>query len=157
MTSLITLFVGIISGFIAHAVAMKVSFKQNTINNKIKVFDSLIAQWVEARNFIYSQLLTDHSKRSVFDTMYGKSQAFIGEAILISEDDELTSDINKLNERMFHTDWMNSTSENQDKNMEEIKVEAIKIISRMREDVKSSTIFDLQDFIHIFSGFFKRK
>lgn len=54
MKELLLLLAGAIGGFIARSAAMKVSFKQRTIDNKIKVYDALIAQWVKMRNFIYA-------------------------------------------------------------------------------------------------------
>lgn len=36
--------------------------------------------------------------------------------------------------------------------MEEIKSEAIAVISRMREDIKASTRFEWHDFVHMISG-----
>jgi hypothetical protein len=148
---------GAIGGFIIHSITMKVSFKQRTIDNKIKVFDSVIAHWVRMRNFIYSTPNTSPHTFSDFDKMYGESQAFIGEAILICENVKLTDDINKLNEKFYHTDWNALEHKKVNENMEEIKKEAIAIIARMREDIKNCTRFELSDFIHIFSGLKNKK
>ena len=60
------------------------------------------------RNFILHELLTDPpdpNKIYEFDKMYGESQAFIGEAVLVSDNYELTEKINQLNEDFYRTDW----------------------------------------------------
>jgi hypothetical protein len=151
------LIVGGISGFFVHALTMKISFKQRTIDNKIRVYDAIITQWVKMRNFVYHVLLSNPDKIYEFDKMYGESQAFIGEAILVSADDELTDKINELNERMYRTDWIAQNKEDNGLNranesMKVIKKDAMKIIKKMRYDIKNSTRFELTDFIHIFRG-----
>ena len=47
------IFLGGIGGYLVHVISMKVSFKQRTIDNKIRVYDAIIAHWVKMRNFIY--------------------------------------------------------------------------------------------------------
>ena len=135
----IMLVIGGIGGFYLHHFGMKVSFKQRTIENKIKVYDALITHWVKMRNFIYAKLPSDPFADPAFDAMYGESQAFIGEAVLVSEDTKLTEDINVLNEKFYRTNWINSVPEQRDEIMEGIKIEAMGVIKRMREDIKAST------------------
>ena len=69
--------------FLTQLMTMKISFKQRTIDNKIKVYDAIISQWVKMRNFVYGVLLVDPRRLGEFDAMYGQSQAFIGEAVLV--------------------------------------------------------------------------
>ena len=163
MSALITFFLGLIAGFFAHALSMKVSFKQKTIENKIKVYDTLIAEWVKMRNFIFSSHHGDTDRVMSpqafpeFDQMYGLTQQYIGEAFLVCEDEQLTSDINELNEKIYRTPWWNITLAEANPAIEEIKREALSIIRRMRMDVQASTRLDWEDFKHIFTGFFNRK
>lgn len=162
MRMILMLIVGGIGGFFIHALTMKISFKQRTIDNKIKVYDAIITQWVKMRNFVYHVLLSDPDHLYEFDKMYGESQAFIGEAILVSDDEELTDKINELNERMYRTDWLALYREKNNLNranesMEEIKRDAMKIIEGMRNDIKKSTRFELADFVHIFRGIWPTK
>ncbi len=89
--------------------------------------------------------------------MYGESQQFIGEAFLVCEDNALNRDINALNEKLYRTEWSQLPLERANEIMEEFKKEALAIISRMRDDVKASTRFEWQDFMHIASGFRKKK
>lgn len=161
MSGIIIFALGVIGGFFAHILAMKVSFKQRTIDNKIKVYDTLIAHWVLMRNFIFSYY-PGHPVDNVapeiirdFDQMYGKSQTFIGEAILVCEDVKLTDDINNMNERMYRTKWNTLTLDKINEEMEDIKSDALDIVARMREDIKKSTRFELSDFSHMLSGFRK--
>jgi hypothetical protein len=157
MWNIFLLLIGIISGFLVRSLTMKVSFKQRTIENKIKVYDSIITHWVKMRNFIYFQLPNDpHSDRQ-FDIMYGESQGFIGEAILVSEDTELTEAINTLNEKFYRTNWANLTFERANEIMETIKKEAKPIVVRMREDIMDSTRFELKDLLHMLNIFQKKK
>ena len=39
------IFLGGVGGYLVHALSMKVSFKQRTIDNKIKVYDMIITHW----------------------------------------------------------------------------------------------------------------
>jgi len=149
--------VGVVGGFFAHTFAMKVNFKQRVIENKIKVFDSLIGTWVQMRNFIFSQL-TCQSMSEVprdamqqFDQMYGQSQQLIGEAILVCEDEKLTEDINMLNERIYRTEWYRLEYARANEEIEQIKQEAMRLIARMRNDIKDSTRFYWWDISHIAS------
>ena len=41
--------------------------------------------------------------------------------------------------------------------MEQLKIEALGVIGRMREDIKTSTRFELKDFLYILSGFGNRR
>ncbi len=159
MTEVLLLIAGAIGGFLVHAVTMKVSFKQRTIDNKIKVYDALITQWVRMRNFVYTHQNQNYSNKIIqeFDQIYGESQRYIGEAFLVCEDSDLTTDINNLNERIYRTQWHQLPQNQVDVTMEQIKTDAIVVISRMREDIRSSTRFEWQDFVHIFCGLFGSK
>jgi len=162
MTAFITFIVGAIGGFLIHSISMKINFKQRTIDNKIKVYDSLISHWVRVRNYIYANFPKEPSENIPsniiieFDQKYGESQTWVAEAILLCEDKNLTDDINALNEKLYRTKWYTMTLEKANVHMEEIKIEAFEIIRRMREDIKQGTILELSDFYHIFSGFKKR-
>lgn len=158
MNGFLAFLAGAAGGFLAHSLTMKVSFKQRAIENKIRVYDSLIGKWVQMRNFVYAHHPGD-SNAAVpgetlrqFDHMYGESQQLIGEAILVCEEISLTNDINQLNEALYRTPWHDLSSEDADTKMEEIKRDAIELIGRMREDIKASTRLEWQDFVHIFSG-----
>jgi hypothetical protein len=162
MKEVILFLVGGLGGFILHTLTMKVSFKQRAIDNKIKVYDSLIVTWVKMRNFVYAYHpgdpaipITNEVKRE-FDQIYGTSQQLIGEAILVCENNVLTADINELNERLYRTDWHKLEWELANSTMEAIKVDALKLVARMREDIKSSTRFEWQDFAHIVTGLSSR-
>lgn len=159
MKDAILVVLGGVGGFAIHAISMKVSFKQRTIENKIKVYDALISIWVKMRNYIY----THHRGQPVdvvppnvadeFDQIYGSSQQLIGEAILVCEDDRLTTYINALNEKLYRTEWQKLEWSVANEAMEQIKVEALGVVSRMREDIKGSTRFEWRDFAHMLSGF----
>lgn len=152
-TNLGMILLGGIGGYLFHAISMKVSFKQRTIDNKIKVYDSIIAHWVKMRNFIYhSGILNDPKAYVEFDKFYGDFQIFIGEAILVSEDNDLVDDINSLNERLYRTDWQKLEHSKVNEQMEDIKKVAFGIIKRMQNDVKRSTVLEFSDFLHIWRG-----
>ncbi len=155
MVAIFTLLIGGVLGFFLHILTMKINFKQRTIDNKIKVYASIISQWVQMRNFIFSKLRINLNPYDdpAFDSMYGQSQAYIGDALLVSEDTELVVEINDLNERFCRTDWASFPIENSNEIMEGINKEAWDIIGRMRDDVKDSTRFELGDLLHIIGGF----
>jgi len=94
----------------------------------------------------------DPNKNPEFDKLYGESQAFIGEAVLVSEDTQLTEEINQLNEKFYRTSWATLSPEKCDEAIENLKKEATLLIARMREDIKSSTRFEWGDFVHMISG-----
>lgn len=147
------LIIGGIGGYLVHAISMKVSFKQRTIDNKIKVYDTIIAHWVKMRNFIYhSGILQDSGAYVEFDKLYGDSQTFIGEAFLVSEDSALIEDINNLNEGLYLTEWQKLEHDKINKQMDDIKKVAIGIIKRMQHDIKRSTVLEFSDFLHIWKG-----
>ena len=52
----ITLLIGFALGFFLHLIIMKISFKQRTIDNKIKIYDSIITSWVKMRNEIFNPI-----------------------------------------------------------------------------------------------------
>jgi len=158
MKEAILFLVGGLGGFLLHTLTMKISFKQRAIDNKIKVYESLIATWVKMRNFIYAHHPGDptipipNEVGQQFDQLYGSSQQLIGEAILVCEDDALTTDINALNERLYRAEWHELTMEQANAAIEAIKVDALKLVARMREDIKASTRLEWRDFVHIVSG-----
>ena len=158
---IITFWVGGFGGFALHAISMNVGFKQRTIENKIKVFDSLIAQWVKMRNFIYKNSMVnagnsvDGQLFGEFDQIYGEAQTLIGEVYLICEDSEIATDANDLTERLYRTEWHTLSPSDANIQMETIKSDALNLIGRMREDIKKSTRFDKNDFLFIISGFWK--
>lgn len=163
MTTVLTLLLGAIAGFAAHVFTMKVGFKQRTIDNKIKVFDSLIGAWAKMRNYIFAhhpgKPTHDIAAKVAFefDQMYGQSQQLIGEAILVCEDEALTTELNRLNEKLYRTPWAQMEYEAVNKEIEAFKVEALAAIGRMRNDIKRSTRFELSDFTHSVSGLLGRK
>lgn len=104
MSQIVLVLLGALGGFAVHAIGMKVSFKQRTIDNK--VYDALIATWVRMRNYIYlrASYRSAHGYRvhglgpTVWPDVWHLA-ATSGEAILVCEDSGLTSDINDLNGR----------------------------------------------------------
>ena len=154
---------GAFGGFFAHSFAMKVNCKQRTIDNKIKVYDSLIITWANMRNFIYANLVGRNEENLTaeivlqFDALYGESQKLIGEATLICEDDALTTDINELNERFYRTVWHTFSLEESVAPMEQFKIDALSVVVRMRGDIKATTRLELQDVSHMLAGFRRQK
>ncbi len=105
--TLVTLIIGVAGGFLFHSLTMKVNFKQRTIDNKIKVFDSLIVTWIQMRNCVYAHHPSVSGESVTFETMfdqiYGQTQQSIGEAILVCDNQRLIEDINIFNERLYRT------------------------------------------------------
>lgn len=163
MKDALLVLVGGIGGFALHALSMKVSFKQRTIENKIKVYDALIGVWVRMRNFVY----THHRGQPAesvppdiaheFDQLYGSSQQLIGRAILVCEDDALTTAVNALNEKLYRTEWHKLEWAAVNQAMEQVKVESLDVVARMREDINGSTRFEWRDFSHMLSGLAPRR
>ena len=145
---------------------MNVSFKQRTIDNKIQTYNGMIGHWVQMRNFlfekIYRALNEGHplnEKREFiieeakieFDQIYGRSQITIGQVLLLCEDIDLSKRIHDLNEKFFHTVWIEMNYDDINKAIETLKYEAIQLISEMRQDIKKSTRFEINDFWYMVS------
>ena len=79
MFTLLLIAIAFLLGFFTHMVTMKVSFKQRTIDNKIKIYDLIITAWVRMRNVIVTQHTTQE-KQFRLNEIYGESQAFIGDS-----------------------------------------------------------------------------
>lgn len=156
---IILILVGGLIGFYFHVLTIQISVKQRTIDNKIKVYDALISHWVKTRNIIYSTSNPDFpdEKWVILDKLYGETQAFIGEAILVSENKQLTEDLNLFNEKFYRSGWHNVSVDEMNNKIEKIKVEAFQLIDRMREDIKEGTIFYWKDLTHMLSGLSFRK
>jgi hypothetical protein len=104
MITLILLIIGGVIGFLLNIITMKINFKQRTIENKIKIYDSLISSWVKMRNLIYNKIEynTNPSKKwDVLDQIYGETQTFIAEIFLVSDNTQLAQDINIFNENFI--------------------------------------------------------
>jgi len=155
LTALFTLIFGLISGYFLNLIAMCVSFKQRTIDNKIKVYDALIANWVEMRNLIYHD--SDNDKWQKLDKIYGRSQTYIGESFLLSDNQKLLEDINAFNERFIRTTWHNLSIDDINSTMENLKADGLGLIQKMKADIHENTQFTRTDLSQIFRGLFKCK
>lgn len=148
---ILTLIIGGILGYFFNLLSVKISFKHRTIDNKIKVYDSLIANWVEIRNLIYRDQI-DCGWLQQFDNLYGKSQLFIGESFLLSDDHHLLEDINNFNEKFVIQDWSKLTKDQTYTIMKDLKIEALDLIKKMKADIHESTTFTKSDILQIFKG-----
>lgn len=116
---------------------MQVSFKQRTIDNKIKVYDQLITQWVKMRNFIVAnQYLAGQQQipanvRSEFDLLYSQGLTYIGEAYLICGDVTLAKDLDDLNEKLYRTQRLQMTIQGINGALDQLKVDAVALLVRM--------------------------
>lgn len=158
LSHIISAIVAFFAGFIVNSFGMKVSFKRRTIDNKIKIYGELIAQWVKMRNFVYynhpgpqgGDLSWEILRQ--WDVMYGESHQYIGEAALTCENGNLIDKINHLNNKMHFTKWHELQIEQVNEVVEQFKTEAMSLISEMRRDVMNSTRLEWKDLKHIFSG-----
>ena len=155
MYELMILIIGALGGYGLHIIAIKISFKQRTIDNKIKAFDSLIGSWVKMRNFIIANHKGEpisQEARGQFDEIYGNSQQQIGESILVCENESLTTDINDLNESIYRNNWDILDSNEINVIMDQFKVDALALVVRMREDIKNNNRLEWKDLIFSISG-----
>jgi len=158
MDTLIGIIVGLVGGYLVHAISMQVSFKQRTIDNKIKVYDQLITQWVKMRNFIVAnQYLAGQQQipanvRSEFDLLYSQGLTYIGEAYLICGDVTLAKDLDGFNEKLYRTQWLQMTIQDINGALDQLKVDAVALLVRMQADIRGSTRLSLGDISFMFSG-----
>lgn len=153
LTAFFSLIIAIISGFFLNAIAMRISFKQRTIDNKIKVYDALITNWVEMRNLICHDVNTD--KWLKLDKLYGQSQTYIGESFLLSDNQNLLEDINNFNEEFARTNWYELSRDDTNNILEKLKITGLKLIQQMKADIHESTILTRKDLSQIFNSLFK--
>ena len=160
MYELMILIIGALIGFGLHIIVMMISFKQSTIDNKIKVFDSLIGSWVKMRNFIITHHMGESISQKVrdkFDEIYGDSQQLIGESILVCEDESLTTDINDLNESIYRNSWESLDSNEINDTLNRFKLDTLALVVRMREDIKKNNRLEWKDLIYGISGLFPKR
>jgi len=160
MYELMILIIGALIGFGLHIIVMMISFKQSTIDNKIKVFDSLMGSWVKMRNFIITHLMGESISQKVrdkFDEIYGDSQQLIGESILVCEDESLTTDINDLNESIYRNSWESLDSNEINDTLNRFKLDILALVVRMREDIKKNNRLEWKDLIYGISGLFPKR
>ncbi|HBC0463176.1 TPA: hypothetical protein I8Y81_000299 [Legionella pneumophila] len=155
LTAFFTLIFGVISGYFFNVIAMCISFKQRTIDNEIKVYDALIANWVEMRNLIYHDIDTD--KWLKLDKLYERSQTYIGESFLLSDDQTLLEDINNFNEQFVRTNWHELSLDSINEIMEKLKINGLGLIQRMKADIHESSKLTRTDLTQIFSSIVKDK
>lgn len=138
---------GVLVGFLGHAIAMQVSFKQETIKNKITTYSNIISYWVKLRNSIYDLDNKDEylEKFNRLNLIHGETQKYVGEAFLFSEDIELLAEINKLNNDSFNTNWLDLDLNKKNLIIESLKDKAINIIIKMRSNIQNSTKFSWDD------------
>ena len=157
MDTLIGIIVGLVGGYLVHAMSMQVSFKQRTIDNKIKVYDELITQWVKMRNFIVAnqhlagQQIPAHIP-SQYDQLYSQGLTYVGEAYLICKDVALAKDLDDLNEKLYRTQWLQMSIQGIDVALDQLKVDAVTLLGRMQADIRGSTRLSLGDLRFMFLG-----
>lgn len=122
MHSIFTALCGLLVGFCLHVVAMKISFKQRTIDEKIKLYAFVISRWVKMRNTIITLNDSEYKKRewTALDKIYGDSQAYIGGIILVSEDENFSETINNFNELYYRKGWFEMSQDKLNAELESI-------------------------------------
>jgi hypothetical protein len=159
--ALISLLAGGIGGFFLHVLTMKISFKQKVIEDKFRVYRGLIEHWLKFRNLIYKGISSEPDGVDKYleakDAWYSESQKFIGEAILIADNIELAEQINSFNESFYWTEWQGLPSDQTDKLMDVFKRGGEDLAAMMRDDIRSASRFEREDFMHMVSGLRGRK
>ena|SRR5205085_3520715 len=154
--ALISLLAGGIGGFFLHVLTMKISFKQRVIDDKFRVYRGLVEHWLKFRNLIYGGMSSEPDGIDRYfraqDAWYSEAQKLLGEAILIADDIELVNQINSFNERFYWTKWDGLPSDEKDRLMDEFKREGVLIAARMRDDIRSASRFEREDFRHMVNG-----
>ena len=156
MTIAITALISLFAGWFGHSLAIRVRFKEKFIEYKVKVFDSLLSQWVQMRNFIYrhhpiitGKPIPDEVERE-FDQMYGRSQQAVGQSLLVCDDRQLNKRINDVNERMYRTLWLELDHDQVNSAMEEFKDDVFNLVRDMKTNIELDTRLTLSDLLHIF-------
>lgn len=156
MTVIFTALVSIIAGWFGHSLAMRVRFKEKSIEHKVNVFDSLLGHWVRMRNFVYrhhpavtGKTVPEEVGRE-FDQIYGSSQQTVGRSLLVCGDRSLNKRINELTERMYRTLWLEMELPAINASMEEFKDDTFQLVRGMRAEIESDTRLTLSDLTHMF-------
>jgi hypothetical protein len=51
--NLFSLIIGIIAGYLFHALTIKINFKQWLLSDKKELYENIINKWMEVRNIVY--------------------------------------------------------------------------------------------------------
>lgn len=147
----LSVLLGFCAGFFGHAFAMKVNFKQRTLDNKISVYDALISNWASLRRLLFVSTVQGPNLDAMnqYEALYTQSQAFLARAILVTEDTDLCRDIDALNETFYRTKWRELKLDQANEKLSEIKGEVLKLAKRMHEDVRRSAQFEWRDLCEI--------
>lgn len=142
--SVISTILGGIIGFFLKTFIVQFGFRSEDIKNKKETYESIIGIWVAIRNHIFHGDFTN--KWLELDKIYGDSQLIIGKAYLFSDQQNLIDEINDFNEKLYRQDWHKLTLEEINNLLENLKREALPLISRMRRDIDASKQISLRDF-----------
>ena len=156
LTTIFTLIIGAIIGFFAHAIAMKINYKQRAIEDKKQLYLSIVRQWLKMRNFVYDNFPNPHANPK-FDRLFAEATAIAGGILLVSEENDLSTRIETLNNRFYRTAWSGLTNEKRDEMMNKFKDDAWEIIKLLRSDIRDTSRLELADLLHIFYGLFRLK
>lgn len=135
--SLLTLIAGLVGGCFLHILVMKINFQQKMIDNKIKIFESLITIWIRMREQLVHKENGD-GRWFELDKFYGESLRYLAGAILVSDNNALVLDIDTFNENFYRQKWFNLSEDEINKKLDDLKKEGMKLIPRMRDDIQES-------------------
>ncbi len=152
MEILITAILGVIGGFLLHAIAMKVNFKQVVIEDKKRLYTSIVSQWLKMRSFIYDHRQNPNIHPD-FDHMYIECINISSGIQLISEQSDLSERITLLSYEIYNTHWSNLDPDRFNDLIDMFFVrKALEIIKIMRSDIRDTSRLELVDLIHILRG-----
>lgn len=152
MKTLITVLLGALGGFFVHAVAMKINFKQTVIEDKKRLYASIVGQWLKMRNLIYDNRPDPHANAD-FDHMYIECINIAAGVRLVIEQSDLFDRIVNLSQLIYNTHWSNLTQDRFDELIEMFfNRKVLEIINLMRLDIRDTSRLELSDLIHIFKG-----
>ena len=148
MFEVILLIIGVVAGFCLYKMVIMSDSRQNTINNKIKTFDSITDSWTELRHFILANhkgKLLSREANNAIDEMQKNSQQLIDELNLGCENQHLITDITSFNQAIYQNEWDTLDLKKLSKVTDQMKVDSSALAARMKEDVNNGYRLEWQD------------
>ena len=179
MTTLLPGIIGLAAGIFLSLVTMKINFKHNVIKSKVIAYSSLFSIWLKMRNKIYDMRQNSEDKKQYsqenfpedfkrlctqsqeyfveFDRLYAKSFLFIGKVYLLSQNDDLSEEIRKYNQKIFdlkQSVFYDKLTSLLDAEMNKLLNLGLELAKKIRKNIEDSSTLCCKDFYQILSRLF---
>ena len=168
MYSLFSGLLGFVIGFLSILAVITINFKHNVVKAKVEKYVSLFSLWLKLRDEIYKSWSRDQNRENNsrvsfegYGDLYSQSLSLIGNIVILSENDTLSEEIMKFNQKFFNFGQPSSinqlTQDQLHKQLDKFLQEGLTLAKQVRGNIKDSTILWRKDFFRIINGLFSCK